>query len=106
MRGVTHLHKEPLNSEERLWAIDFLSPFTDNWHTTVQRINCLKWQLRMSSEDFAKWWLNLGCNSLFFDGASIGNPRLAGAGGVIFYSKGNKQKDYALGPGQEIQQWG
>ena len=24
-RGMTHIHKEPLNSEERAWAIDFLT---------------------------------------------------------------------------------
>ena len=39
----------------------------------------------MSKEGFANWRLNLGCNSLLFDGASKGNPRLAGAGGVIFF---------------------
>ena len=84
MRGMTHIHKEPLNSEERAWAIDFLSPATNNWHTTVQRPNCLKWQLRMSYEYFAKWWLNLGCNSLLFDGPSKGNIGLARVVGVIF----------------------
>ena len=55
----------------------------------------------MSEEVFANWRLNMGCNSLLFDGASKGNPGLAGAGGVIFYPGGNKQKDYALGLGKK-----
>ena len=87
-RGMIHIHKEPLNSEERAWTIDFLSHVTNNWHMAIQRPNCLKWQLRMSYEDFAKWRFNLGCNSLFFGGASKGNPILPGVGGVIFYSEG------------------
>ena len=37
---------------------------------------------------------------MFFDGASKGNPGLEGAGGVIFDSKGNKQKEYAWGIGR------
>ena len=34
---------------------------------------------------------------MFFDGASKGNPRLAGVGGVLFDSKGNKMKEYLWG---------
>ena len=49
----------------------------------------------MKLEDFNVWWKNVGCNSLFFDGASKGNSGLAGAGGVIFDSKGNKIKEYS-----------
>ena len=38
---------------------------------------------------------------MFFDGASKGNPRIAGVGRVIFDYKGNKQKEYAWGIGRE-----
>ena len=55
----------------------------------------------MGEEDFANWRLNLGCNSLFFNGSSKGNLGLARAGGVIFYPGGNKQKDYAWGLGKK-----
>ena len=34
---------------------------------------------------------------MFFDGTSRGNPELVGVGGVIFYSKGNKIKEYSWG---------
>ena len=40
-------------------------------------------------------------SSLFFDGASKGKPGIAGACGVIFDCKENKQKEYACGIGRE-----
>ena len=55
----------------------------------------------MSEEGFAQWRLNPGCNSLLFYGASKGNPRLAGAGGVIFYPGGNNLKDHTWGLGKK-----
>ena len=56
----------------------------------------------MSSEDFKIWWKKLGCNSLFFNGASKGNPGMAGAGGFFFNFEGNKLKEYAWGIGMKI----
>ena len=55
----------------------------------------------MSLEIFNSWWTKVDCHSLLFDGASKGNPRLAGAGGVIFYPGGNRQIDYAWGLGKK-----
>ena len=51
----------------------------------------------MNSKEFKFWGKKLGCSSLFFDGASNGNPRMAGVGGVYFNSKGIKLKEYAWG---------
>ena len=39
----------------------------------------------------------MATNLCFFDGASKGNPEPTGASGVIFYSKGNKIKEYSWG---------
>ena len=66
-----------------------------------RRSRSLNWKVRMGNEDFTIWWLNLGYKSLFFDGASKGNPRIAGVGGVIFDTKGRKQKEYAWGIGRK-----
>ena len=55
----------------------------------------------MSTENLSKWRNNSGISSLFFDGASKGNPGIVGAGGVIFDHKGIKQKEYAWGIGRE-----
>ena len=61
MRGMKHINNERLNYEKRAWAIDFLQPVTNSWHTAAKRPNCLNWQLRMSEEGFANWRINLGC---------------------------------------------
>ena len=53
----------------------------------------------MNSEEFNNLWKNIGCNSLFFNGALRGNLGLAG---VIFYSKGNEIKEYSWGIGKYI----
>ena len=41
MRGMTHIHKDPLNSDARAWEIDLLQPVTNNWYTKVKRTNCI-----------------------------------------------------------------
>ena len=41
------------------------------------------------------------CHSLFFDGTYKGNPRITSEGGLSFYPRGNRQKDYAWGFGEE-----
>ena len=55
----------------------------------------------MSVEELSKWRNNSGIISLFFDGASKGNPGIASVGGVIFDHKGTKQQEYACGIGRE-----
>ena len=55
----------------------------------------------MKFDDFIGWWKNVGCTALFFDDALKGNPQLAGAGGVIFESKGKKIKEYSWGIGKQ-----
>ena len=86
--------------EERGWMADIL------WNPSP-RINPSKktgllcWQIRMSAEELKTWRISTRISSMFFDGASKGNPRIAGVGRVIFDYKGNKQKEYAWGIGRE-----
>ena len=102
MRKMDNINKEPLTNVERTWAFDFLGG-TSFIHWTQPRKNSKPqiWHVRMKYEDFIGWWKNVGCNSLFFDGASKGNPGLVGAGGVIFDSKGKKIKEYSWGIGKK-----
>ena len=66
----------------------------------TKKLRLSSWKIRMSNEELLNWWTKTGSSSLFFDGATKGNPRLAGTGGVIFDSMGNKQKEYAWGIGR------
>ena len=91
------ISKEALTTEERDWASELLV-FQHIFHGLKQKNSIMhSWQIRMNLEEFKGWWEKLGCNSLFFDGASKGNPRMAGVGGVYFNSKGIKMKEYAWG---------
>ena len=42
------------------------------------------WQIRHSEKEFSDWWKSKNKATIFFDGASKGNPGKVGAGGVIF----------------------
>ena len=90
-RGMKSINKEPLIIEERTWIVDLLgypsSSFRAN-HT--KKLNPPRWQIRMSNEEFQT-------NSLFFYGASKGNPGPTGEVGVIYDPTRNKQKEYAWG---------
>ena len=47
------------------------------------------WQITHSEKEFSNWWKSKNKATIFFDGASKGNPGKAGAGGLIF-SPGKK----------------
>ena len=49
-------------------------------------------------DSFQKWWKAQGKCTIFFDGASKGNPGRSGAGGVIYLPNGRKE-DFSWGLG-------
>ena len=55
------------------------------------------WQVRLSEKDFSDWWQRKNKVSIFFDGASKGKLRNAGAGGLIFYPGGRLQTSFNWG---------
>jgi ribonuclease HI len=59
------------------------------------------WKIRMPEESFRNWNKEMDCYSLFFDGATKGNPGNAGAGGVIKNKQGQIEHRYAWGLGQD-----
>jgi len=54
-----------------------------------------KWRLRNSDDKFQEWWRKQGTTSIFFDGASKGNPGLARAGGVIYSEDGIRRDSFS-----------
>ena len=58
------------------------------------------WKIRISEKEFSEWWQRKNKVSIFFDGASKGNPRKAGAGGLIFYPGGNLEVSFSWGVGE------
>jgi hypothetical protein len=60
----------------------------------------IEWRLRDSHDKFQSWWQKQGKTSVFFYGASKGNPGTAGAGGIIYSSEGEKLATFCWGLGQ------
>ena len=57
------------------------------------------WHVKLSTNEFLEWWQTKNKVSIFFDGASKGNPGKAGAGGLIFYPGGKLETSFSWGVG-------
>eukprot|EP00253_Pinus_taeda_P015281 PITA_15281 len=57
------------------------------------------WKIREPEEAFQNRWRTQNITSIFFDGASKGNPRTAGAGGVIFFADNLRKVHFSWGLG-------
>ena len=57
------------------------------------------WCLRLSTNIFSHWWKSKGVFTIFFDGASKGNPGVAGAGGLIYSPDNEKFFSFCWGLG-------
>ena len=57
------------------------------------------WEIRLEENDLLMWRSSLKDNTLFFDGASKGNPGRAGGGGTLLSSENSVLANYAWGLG-------
>ena len=58
------------------------------------------WQVRFSKKEFSEWLKIKNKVSIFFDGASKGNPGKVGAWGLIFYLGGKLETSFSWGIGK------
>jgi len=59
------------------------------------------WEIRLGEQEFIKWRSALNEHCLFFDGASKGNPGIAGGGGVLLGPEDSTVIRFAWGLGRE-----
>jgi len=59
------------------------------------------WEIRLEELEFIKWRSALDDHCLFFDGASKGNPGVAGSGGVLLRPRGSSELRFHWGLGIE-----
>ena len=59
------------------------------------------WEIRMDNSQFENWLKERKIFKLFFDGASKGNPGMAGGGGVIVNPDGAVEVEYCWNIGHE-----
>lgn len=57
------------------------------------------WRLRLTAGDFLKWWQGNPKATVFFDGASKGNPGTAGARGLILSPDKLEKTSFSWGLG-------
>ena len=74
--------------EEKKWMDTYT--FRDRKKEFVRPSINPRWRLRDKEADFQVWCRSQGEASIFFDGASKGDPGRAGAGVVIYSSDGNR----------------
>eukprot|EP00253_Pinus_taeda_P018086 PITA_18086 len=78
-----------LRDEERAWLGDFIPIMSPP--SVTRPLLKENWQIRDNAEGFQKWWKSQGKCTIFFDGASKGNPGRSGAGGIIYLPNGSKE---------------
>eukprot|EP00253_Pinus_taeda_P028283 PITA_28283 len=90
-----YIKQDPLlRPEEKRWlAID---PLSRKYRTSPLKAN-LEWRKRETDDIFQRWWRAQNVTTIFFDGASKGNPGAAGAGGVIYFAEGLSSISFAWG---------
>jgi hypothetical protein len=90
---------DTLESEEEQW----LKELVPNHHHRLATNSVLRasWEVRLEEQEFIKWRSALGMHSLSFDGASKGNPGVAGGGGFLLDPSGMLVVTYSWGLGIE-----
>jgi ribonuclease HI len=89
-----------LEQSEEEWVNYIRGPPTTPLIPPRQKPKRKEWQLRLNNNDFSHWQRQQHTSLLFFDGATTGNPGVAGAGGVIYDSDGQKVADFSWGLGK------
>ena len=85
-------NKTKLSLDEVNWLHSFNIYDLD---TTLAKQSLEVWEIRMGQSQFEIWMKERKLFKLFFDGASKGNPAVAGGGGFIICPEGNiKTKFY------------
>jgi ribonuclease HI len=89
----------PLEPEEEQWIKSF--KIRDHSQQIGSKVKQETWEIRKEEEDFEEWKRKRNKHILFFDGASKGNPGVAGGGGVLVSPNGLLEITYAWGLGTE-----
>jgi ribonuclease HI len=88
-----------LEAEEEQWIKSF--NLKEQPQQTGNETRQEKWEIQMKEEEFGEWKSQRSKHILFFDGASKGNPGVAGGGGVLLNPDGQLELSYAWGLGVE-----
>lgn len=88
-----------LLQEEKIWLGDIVPHPGRN--PPIPQNGKPGWRLREEEEIFQSWWRSQNIHTIFFDGASKGNPGAAGAGGVLYTTDGLSKDFFFWGLGKK-----
>jgi hypothetical protein len=89
-----------LEPSEEDWVAYIRGPTKNTLNTPRKAPKQQDWQLCLDNNSFLHWQNQEHSFFLFFDGATTGNPGVAGVRGVMYDSEGKKIIDYAWGLGK------
>lgn len=91
------INRIDLTEQEILWGASLDLQFSDKVKAPSPPLK--PWQIHLKDTEFAEFCIKKARKSLFFYGASKGNPSKSGAGGVIKSVEGRTEARYAWGVG-------
>ena len=94
-------NKTILTDNERNW-MQSINPFAEA-NLAIKMLE--KWEITLDKSQFENWLKEMKIFKLFFDGASKGNPGMAGGGGVIIFPEGKTETKYCWNIGQDSIIW-
>ena len=97
-KHVTFPDSKNLNPIEFSWCHDI--SFQSSPQSKIS-LELQPWEIRKGKEEFLQWRMKQRCHTLFFDGASKGNPKEEGVGGIIFDPGGNIVNSFSWGIGHK-----
>ena len=91
---------EPYSS----WCKNFLKERSSLQYKSItcsagQHCRSFPWEIRLPSNEFKSWLREKNSFSFFFDGASKGNPGVAGARGILLDPRGHVEQTFVWGLG-------
>jgi len=100
LEANTSLRNEmSLVKEEEQWLKDLVPNLKER--SIPPAFAHANWEIRLEELEFIKWRSALDDHCLFFDGASKGNPGVAGSGGVLLNPGGSQEMRFHWGLGIE-----
>jgi hypothetical protein len=77
------------------WEAKWMEGFPIKTFSPLHAHSRSAWKLQHSINDFSQWLRAQDHFTLCFDGASKGNPKVAGMGGVLYDPGGNIENTYS-----------
>jgi len=95
-----YFKEDPLLLPKEKWWPGPLVLYPRKYLLSPQNVNP-DWRIRDDDDNFQSWWRSQNLPTIFFDGASKGNPCATGAGGVIYSPDGFSKDCFSWGLGQK-----